>query len=327
MDLRRWLRIPFARPAELRALGILGMNQRNADFVLPGNPRLRYPLVDDKRQTKRICESHDIPVPRTYFILERLRQIRGFARAVAAHREFVLKPAQGAEGRGILVVADHDGLVCTTSSGQRIGFEDLRYHIENTLAGLYSLAGQADCVIVEQRIVRHAVFACVAVGGTPDIRVIVFRGVPVMAMVRLPTAASRGRANLHQGAIAAGVNLRTGRTFGGVCANRAVANHPDTDARVAGIDMPCWDNLLRAAMTLADALGMDYIGIDFVLDAVLGPVVLEANARPGLAIQIANRRGLVPCLQHVERAGDRALDHAARLEIVATLPGILSKES
>ncbi len=201
--------------------------------------------MDDKRQTKRICEAHGIPVPRTYFILERLRQIRGFVQAVAAQREFVLKPAQGAEGRGILVIADHDGLVCTTSSGQRIGFEDLRYQIENTLAGLYSLAGQPDCVIVEQRIVRHAVFAAVAVGGTPDIRVIVFRGVPVMAMVRLPTAASRGRANLHQGAVAAGVNLRHGRTFGGVCHDRAVTTHPDTGAPVAGIEIPYWNDLLR----------------------------------------------------------------------------------
>ena len=32
-----------------------------------------------------------------------------------------------------------------------------------------------------------------------------------------------------------------------------------------------------------------------------GPVILELNARPGLAIQIANRAGLMPRLDAIER--------------------------
>ena len=159
----------------------------------------------------------------------------------------------------------------------------------------------------------------VAVGGTPDIRVILYRHVPVMAMVRLPTIASEGRANLHQGAAAAAVDLVTGRTFGGVCSGRTITRHPDTGHEIAGLQIPGWHNLLAAAMKLADALEMGYIGVDFVIDAKIGAVVLEANARPGLAIQVAHRIGLLPRLQLIdstspeERAGDRRWELLPRL--------------
>lgn len=61
-------------------------------------------------------------------------------------------------------------------------------------------------------------------------------------------------------------------------------------------------------MNLADGLGMGYLGIDFVLDASLGPVVLEANARPGLAIQVANRQGLLPRLEFIDAHAPEQLD-------------------
>jgi alpha-L-glutamate ligase-like protein len=151
----------------------------------------------------------------------------------------------------------------------------------------------------------------VAIGGTPDIRVILYRQVPVMAMVRLPTVASEGKANLHQGAAAAAIDLVTGRTFGGVCSGRTITTHPDTGHGIADLPIPGWHDLLAAAMKLADALEMGYIGVDFVIDAKIGAVVLEANARPGLAIQVAHRTGLLPRLELIdsvipaERSGDR----------------------
>jgi alpha-L-glutamate ligase-like protein len=146
----------------------------------------------------------------------------------------------------------------------------------------------------------HPTMQGVAVGGTPDVRVILYRHVPVMAMVRLPTVASEGRANLHQGAAAAAVDLVTGRTFGGVCSGRTITRHPDTGHEIADLQIPGWHNLLAAAMKLADALEMGYIGVDFVIDAKIGAVVLEANARPGLAIQVAHRIGLLPRLELID---------------------------
>ncbi len=308
----------WARPSELRARGVLGINRRNADFVLRANCRSHYPRVDDKLLTKQICETRGIPVPATYLVIERHGDVARFGEW-ARRREFVIKPGKGSEGRGIIVVAGWEGPDFLTASGERLTLAEVRHHLAAILSGLYSLGGQPDRAVVEQRIHRHPAFESVSVGGTPDVRVVLYRCVPVMAMVRLPTRASRGRANLHQGAVAAGVHLATGKTSGGVCKNRAVDAHPDTGFSLADLEIPCWEALLNAAMDLTEALELGYVGVDFVLDAATGPVVLEANARPGLAIQLANRRGLAARLERVGAEPDGPIPPARRRELVSIL--------
>lgn len=315
VDRRRF----WATPGELRRFGLLGMNRRNAEYLLGANPREHYPRVDDKLQTKRICEARGVPVPATFAVIDRHGDIGRLADLVRVRPEFVIKPARGSGGKGIVVVAGHDDGRFTTSCGQRLRLGDLRHHLSTILSGLHSLGALPDAAIIEQRIVRHAAFENLAVGGTPDIRVIVYRGVPVMAMVRLPTRASQGRANLHQGAIAAAIDLRTGRTHGGVCRDRPIDRHPDTGAPIGGFDVPCWDGVLAAAMRLADILELGYLGLDFVVDEKAGPLLLEANARPGLAIQVAGRQGLVPRLEFVDRQPAERLKAGRRLELLTEM--------
>ena len=315
---RRWRF--WAWPRELRRNGVLGINDRNASFVLPLNQRSRYPRVDDKALTKEICEAHGIRVPTTYALIERFGDIRRLAELLGDRQEFVIKPARGAGGRGVLVIAGHNGTNFETSHGDLLPLTEVRHHISTILSGLYSLGGRPDRTIVEQRIVRHPIFENLAFKGTPDLRIIVYRGVPVMSMLRLPTQASRGRANLHQGAIGAGVDLATGRTLGGVYKNRAVSTHPDTGARIDGVVIPNWTDALTISMKLSDALDLGYVGIDLVLDASLGPVVLEANARPGLAVQIANRCGLRNRLEAVDRQSRQPQGIGERMALSATLP-------
>jgi alpha-L-glutamate ligase-like protein len=312
----------WAWPSELKKAGIVGINRRNGSFILPVNRRAFYPRVDEKHITKGICHATGIPVPETYALIENNGDVKRFLELSGNRPEFVIKPAAGSAGRGIVVVAEHDGQVFVTSSGERHTLADLRYHISAILSGLYSLHGQVDLAIIEQRIVRHDVFANISVGGTPDIRVVLYRCIPVMAMVRLPTRASRGKANLHQGAAGVGVDLRSGRTFGGVCMDRAIARHPDTDYAIAGVEVPFWKDLLRAAMKLADGLDLGYIGVDFVVDANLGPVVLEANARPGLNIQVANRRGLAPRLEYLDSLPPERLRPDCREEQIERVAGL-----
>ena len=158
-----------------------------------------------------------------------------------------------------------------------------------------------------------------AVGGTPDVRVLLYLGVPVMAMIRLPTIASGGRANLHQGAIAAAVDLVTGVTHGGVCQNRAIDLHPDTGLEIAGLELPNWRDLIDASMRLGDALELGYLGIDFVFDAGEGPVVLEANARPGLAIQVAHRYGIRARLERLLHTRPERRRGKTRWDLIADL--------
>ncbi len=309
----------IASPAKLKQAGILGINRRNLSYILNSNKRSLYPRVDNKLLTKEICEEHSIPVPTTYGVIRSQGDLQDFQKMVAGHQDFVVKPACGAAGRGILVIASHDGQVYQSPSGRKTNWPDLRYHVSAIVSGLYSLGGRADCAIVEQRIVTHPELDAVSVGGTPDVRVILYYGVPVMAMVRLPTEASGGRANLHQGAIAVAVDLVTGTTYGGVCENRTIDRHPDTKGPIAGIELPGWRELIDASLRLGDALELGYLGVDFVIDANRGPVVLEANARPGLAIQVAHRQGLLPRLRRVRQKSPSQRTGEARLALIAEL--------
>src|SRR5262249_56518283 len=91
----------------------------------------------------------------------------------------------------------------------------------------------------------HPAFAAVAYKGIPDLRVILYRNRPAMAMLRLPTKASNGRANLHQGGIGAGVDLDSGRTNHAVQSNRFIEQHPDTKVSVVGMQVPYWREVLH----------------------------------------------------------------------------------
>jgi alpha-L-glutamate ligase-like protein len=130
---------------------------------------------------------------------------------------------------------------------------------------------------------------------------LVYRGIPAMAMLRLPTKASGGRANLHQGAVGAGISLRTGTTTLAVCNNHHINEHPDFGEPLGGIQIPGWNALLKLAAQCYDLAPLGYLGVDIVLDAELGPLILEMNARPGLAIQIANGAGLQPRLNIIDK--------------------------
>jgi alpha-L-glutamate ligase-like protein len=285
-------------------MGVLGLNRRNADFVLIHNPRRHYPLVDDKEQTKRLAVRAGVAVPDLYGVVEIQRQVRDLPRLLTAYEDFVIKPARGSQGEGIVVVSGRTGGYYRRTDGVMIGEDDLKFHVSNILSGIYSLGGQPDKALVEYRVRFDPVFETIAFGGVPDVRIIVFLGVPVMAMVRLPTRMSQGKANLHQGAIGAGIDLASGRTLAAVWRNEVVETHPDTGNPVAGVEIPRWPDLLAIAARSTEMTGLGYQGIDLVLDRDRGPMILEFNARPGLNIQIANRAGLEPRLRAV--LADRA---------------------
>lgn len=304
----------WAWPGELRRSGVLGLNARNLRIILKHNPRIHYPAADDKLLTKQICRRHGIPVPETYGIIEKFGDIKRLPRVIADRNQFVVKPAQGAGGRGVLVIVGRDDCVFEDSDGNLLSIGDLTYHVATTLSGLFSMDGRQDRVIIEQRIFPHPCFSCFGSEGTPDIRIMTYRGTPLMAMMRVPTQASRGRANLHQGAVGAGIDLRTGRTSGGVCRCRRTTVHPDTGLPVGGMLIPYWQDVLKTALGVTRAVEMGYLGIDLALDAERGPVVLEVNARPGLDIQIANSAGLWRGIERVD-----ALDRAAAEEMELAL--------
>jgi alpha-L-glutamate ligase-like protein len=285
----------------LHALGILGMNQRNADYIMRYNPRRLYPLVDDKLKTKRLALAAGVPVPELYGVVEIQRQIPALHEHLQRYPQgFVVKPTHGSGGEGILVITGHAKRGYRKSSGALLSREEFEFHLSNILSGLYSLGGLPDSALIERRIEFDPIFQNVSYQGVPDIRTIVFRGVPVMAMIRLPTRLSDGKANLHQGAIGVGIDLASGRTLAGSWKETLLDHHPDTGGKIVGLEIPHWETILSLSAACADLVGLGYLGVDVVLDRELGPLMLEMNARPGLAIQIANRCGLLNRLKQVE---------------------------
>ena len=231
-------------------------------------------------------------------------QIHALPRLLQPHSDFVVKPAHGSGGEGIVVIAGRRKEQYRKVSGVLMKQEELDHHVSNVLSGMYSLGGHPDKAMIEYRVQFDPVFGEISYQGVPDVRIIVFLGVPVMSMTRLPTRKSDGKANLHLGAIGAGIDMATGKTLTAVWGNEIVTEHPDTGNPVTGVTVPYWDKLLRLAARCYELTGLGYQGVDIVLDKDKGPLVLELNARPGLNIQIANREGLLPRLRLVEK--DRA---------------------
>jgi len=284
----------------LRQRGVLGINQRNCDLVLQYNQRHLYPLVDDKLLTKERARASGLRVPELYGVIDTEQGIAELGDLLRPHTDFVIKPAQGAGGDGVLVVNDRFEGLYRAGGGKLLSLDDLEFHVSGILSGIYSLGGHRDRAIIEYRVKPDPVFSAISFEGVPDIRIIVLKGYPILAMLRLPTRQSHGKANLHQGAIGVGVNLATGMTTGGTWHNMKIQRHPDTANPVAGVELPNWPEFLQMASTCYELTGLGYLGVDLVLDEKQGPMILELNARPGLNIQIANDVGLVQRARAVE---------------------------
>ena len=292
-------------PSQLRRHDIIGMNRRNIRYIGRYNKRRLYPLVDDKLKTKLLAEAHGITTPSLIGTVSTQFEVKRLHDLIAGHGGFVIKPAKGSGGKGILVIEAVEGDQFLKPSGSRLGLEDLHRHVSNILSGLYSLGGTPDVAMIEGLIEFDQTLAEYTYEGVPDVRVIVFRGYPVMAMIRLSTAVSDGKANLHQGAVGVGLDIATGCAVRGVQFDRARHDHPDTGYELSSLRISDWNSLLELAAGCYEMTGLGYLGTDMVIDRTHGPMLLELNARPGLAIQMANGEGLRGRLELVEKQSDQ----------------------
>ncbi len=294
----------------------MGINQRNASLIMPYNPRRLYPLVDDKLKTKALVSKHGISVPNLYAVFKRESDIKQTNKLLNTYPNSVIKPAAGSGGNGVLVLDGKVNHYYKKTNGDLINIDSIKHHISNILSGIYSLGGTCDKAILEYKVQPDPIFSAVAYKGVPDIRVIVFKGIPIAAMLRLPTMASDGKANLHQGAVGVGIDLNSGITTHAVLHNRICTRHPDTQQKLSGINIPQWDKVLKIALSCADSVALGYLGIDIVLDHQLGPLMLELNARPGLNVQLAIRSGLSHRVDYIKNKDQLPEDHAARISLM-----------
>lgn len=279
-----------------KASGILGMNARNLLYVSGHNSLGDKRFADDKIFTKRFLQSRHIGAAKLYHIVRDIAQLTPeFFDALP--ESFVAKPNRGYAGGGILVIERTKGDKWVTVSGRRVTRDDLFYHCIEILDGKYSISGTSDQVLFEERLEPHPDFRSLTSVGLPDVRVIVFNLVPVMAMLRVPNDESEGKANMELGAVGMGIDMGTGRTTGAAYHDDFIRKMPNGEPTV-GFSVPYWDDILLSASRAQKYTKIGFLGVDMVVTKT-GVKVLELNARPGLKIQIANRTPLRTRLEKV----------------------------
>ncbi len=279
---------------------ILGMNARNFLYIRKYNSAEAKKIADDKLLMKSVLIQNGIKSPNMFNIFYDRDSITSYDWSNLPARGFVIKPARGYAGSGILPIRKWEDNIATTADGQTYTIKQLESHILDILEGAYSLKFLPDNAFIEERLHPHPFFKKLTGYGIPDIRVIVFNRIPVMAMMRLSTQESHGKANLHQGAIGFGIDIRTGITTHAILYDQEVNVIPNTKIKTRGIKIPHWDEVLLLSSKTQETTGLGYAGIDVVFDGHEGPMVLEVNARPGLSIQNANKASLRSRLERVE---------------------------
>jgi alpha-L-glutamate ligase-like protein len=286
---------------------VYGINRRNIELVYRHNPRRYYPLADDKLIAKEYLSKGGVAVLDNLAVCSNLGEVSQFVTRLGQHEQFVIKPARSSGGRGLVVVCERsDESTWRSVSGATITAAELGRHAANVVYGVYS-KDRADRAFAEPRVIPHPVYAEFWSAGLCDIRVITLHGRPILAMVRVPTLRSQGKANLHQGGLGLAIDLETGRTHRAVHRGQSITLHPESKANLIGIQLPAWSEVLQVARGAAASVPLQYLGVDLVVDDQARVWVLEINVRPGLEIQNVTGVGIASALDGAfQDAAERA---------------------
>ena len=277
--------------------GLLGINARNLLYIKAYNPKKAIMMADSKIKTKNFLSARGIPVAKFYGAIHNKKELDGYDWNNLPN-SFVVKPNSGYGGEGILIIIGRKGANWIQSNGERMSQEALTRHVSDILDGRYSLANISDIAFFEQRLESPEPFKKMSYKGLPDIRVVVHNLIPVMAMMRLSTEESQGKANVHFGGIAVGIDIAKGEMTYATQYNKEIDSIPGYGP-VKGTKIPHWNEILLIASRVQHTTNLGFAAVDITLDKS-GPILLEINARAGLAVQIANMAPLRRRLERIE---------------------------
>jgi len=286
------------RQSMQNAQKVMGMNRRNLDYIYPNNPRCYFEYANDKLLTKRTLEKAGLNIPKTYLSISYFYELQQLEEQLRTLSSFVIKPASGSGGNGIVVIVAYEDSSWISISGKLYTFEMIKKHIADTIFGVFSF-GLNDTAIVEERVIQDDSITELSPQGLADIRMINYRGENVKAMLRIATEASDGKANLHQGGVGVAIDLQSGKSFSAQIERENVSHHPDTAVALLDVTIPYWSELITLCEEVAKVIPMDYLGIDIAISDK-GPVILEVNARPGIEIQNVSDEGMIASLKSIE---------------------------
>lgn len=294
---------------------VLGMNARVLEYVNRVNTPTATKIANDKLATKKILQKANIPTPRLYAVIRDRQELKNF-RWTKLPPSFVLKPNSSSGGSGIVVIFGRNKKGNWVKADKTEVFvPELRDRVLDILDGSFSHSHVPDVAFFEQRIKNHPELKHHSAKGIPDIRILIYNLFPVMAMLRLPTEESGGRANLHAGGIGVGIDLVHGITTTAIHHGRPIHTIPGKRLLLADIHLPFWHDILLIAVRTAQTVGLGFVGVDVAIDRDDGPVILEINARPGLEIQLANMTPLRSRLRRLEGLTAKTPEKAIRVAL------------
>lgn len=297
------------REIQKRASRVLSINNRNLGFIYPNNERSHFPLANDKLLCKKNLSLVGVTVPETHFSYGYFFEFQNLLEDLSTLNDFVIKPANGSAGNGIVVITRQADGGWYSVGGSFYSIADIKKHLSDIIFGVYS-HDMMDKAIVEERIVQHDLINSICDLGLSDIRIILFKDQLVMAMSRIPTSESDGKANLHQGAIGLGIDIETGKTTHAIKDGQSITVHPDSQKILIGLTIPYWQQVIDMSVKAAESVPLKYLGVDIAISNK-GPVMIEINARPGIEIQNANQipmRNKLEYLRYLASNGEQRVE-------------------
>lgn len=278
---------------------ILWQNARNLLYIWWYNTKISKSLADSKLKTKEFLKLKWVNVPETLFILKEYKDLNYWLFDLLVP-PFVVKPNQWFWWKWILIIVNQNNeWDYLTNNDLTFTKKQLIKHFWDILDWFYSLSWNKDKVLIERKIELDEEIELLWKFWLPDIRVITFNMVPIMAMLRIPTKESWWKANLHSWACWVWIDIWTGKlTY--ITSNSKILKSISWIGDIRWIILPHWDKVLTLAVKVQQITNIWYIGCDIVLDKIEGPLLLEMNVRPWLEVQIANMSALKTRLERVE---------------------------
>jgi hypothetical protein len=245
------------------------------------NRNLDTKTLDNKISFFEFCHSTDIPTPPIIARFDRSGMEQWYCDSLNFPKvDLVIKPSTLSCGEGV----ERWEHVEVCSKWKRA--DTLLNHSE-FLSYCRQLANKHQ-LIVQPRLRNHPSIEPFSNGALCTLRVVSYhlpntKPVLFQSCFRMPVGMGEAD-NFNAGGIAAGVSERgkLGVAVGKDVRAGLFTHHPDTRARIEGVDLPYWEQMVDLALLAHERLGAPcFVGWDIAL-TINGPIVLEGNDKFGV---------------------------------------------
>lgn len=314
---------------------ILWINKRNNTYIKEFNPQKGIRLANNKNQTKKFLIQRGIPVPQTLFHFKSRQSWLSFNFNDFHNPTFVIKPNKGSKWTWIFVIKEWRKSSINNNKDNKknsnlskiinwinvlfqreekildswyefliwntwITEQELKKEVVGIFDGKYSSTNRADTIILEDRLIPWPWFEEFCEYGLADMRVILFNLVPIIAMLRMPTKESWGKANLAQWGIGLWLDIVTGKITSLYRRWQSYTNEfPSEWKHFKNKKIPYWQEIIQYSANAQYFVNIWYLWMDRVITKKW-PKLLEINARAGLEIQNITGKPLLSIMKKIE---------------------------